>query len=147
MNDRATTGIYPLARHDALPIWGDDDHIGVIGLSANPDGYDPAASGDFGVEYVSGLHPTSDYNVGVLEAVLTDDFSYLKNTVLSASNLEAGKYTNYTGTGAAIGDAAHYLENGAEAREDARKVIVLMSDGAANRPTGNGPGYARTMAS
>lgn len=132
---------------DAIEELGGQDHIGVMGLSANPDRYDPARKGDSGTLYDSGLHPTSDYNVGVLEAVLDDDFSHLRDTVLSQSNLEAGKYTNYTGTGAALGDAAHYLIHGAESRETAKKVIVLMSDGAANRPMGNGPGYAREMAS
>lgn len=132
---------------DVIESLGGEDHIGVMGLSANPDQYDPEDEGHFGVEYVSGLHPTSNYNVGVLEAVLSDDFDYLRDTVLSSSNLEAGKYTNYTGTGAAVGDTAHYLTNGAEAREAARKVIVLMSDGAANRPSGSGPQYARAMAS
>lgn len=125
---------------------GLEDHIGVMGLSANPRKYDPKDEGHSGVEYKSGLHRTSDHNVGVLEAVLDDNFSYLKNRVLSQRNLPAGKYTNYTGTGAALGDAAHYLAYGAEAREGAKRAIVLMSDGAANRPSGNGPGYARTMA-
>ncbi|NQT16922.1 MAG: VWA domain-containing protein [Planctomycetes bacterium] len=125
---------------------GPEDHIGMMGLSAHPAQYDPEDEGHSGIEYNSGLHPTSNHNVGVLEAVLDDNFSYLRNTVLSQGNLPAGKYTNYTGTGAALGDAAHYLAYGAEAREGAKRAIVLMSDGAANRPSGNGPGYARTMA-
>ncbi len=32
------------------------------------------------------------------------------------------------------------------ARDDVEKVIVLMSDGIANRPDNNGPGYAKEMA-
>ena len=131
---------------DVIEDLGGEDQIGMMGLSANPRKYDPRAERHIGVEYSSGLHPTADHNVGVLEAVLDEDFSYLRNTVLSTSNLEAGKYTDYTGTGAAIGDAAHYLTYGSEARAEARKSIVLMSDGHANRPSGNGPGYARTMA-
>ena len=148
-----TEGRIAALRHSA-PVFvdifdqaDDNDQIGVMGLSADPDSYDPVARGDLGMLYASGLHPTANHHVGVLEAVLTTDFSYLRNTVLSKTNLEAGKYTNYTGTGAAIGDAAHYLTYGAEAREDVGKVIVLMSDGYANRPDGNGPGYARAMAS
>jgi hypothetical protein len=117
-----------------------------MGLSANPNLYDPVESGHFGVLYASGLHPTGDHNVGVLEAALTQDFNYLRDTVLTASNLEAGKYTNNTGTGAALADAAHYLTYGAGARGDVHKAIVLMSDGYANRPTNNGPSYARSMA-
>lgn len=86
--------------------------------------------------------------MGVLEAPLTNSFNYLRTSVLSSRNLEVSKYTGWTGTGAAIGDAAHYLEYGAEARDEdeVEKVIVLMSDGYANRPSSNGPGYARTMA-
>ena len=131
---------------DIIEDLGDDDQIGMMGLSANPKEYNPAARRHSGIEYVSGLHATADHNVGVLEAVLDNDFSNLHNNVLTERALEAGKYTNYTGTGAAIGDAAHYLTYGAEARDDAEKIIVLMSDGQANRPNGNGPGYAKTMA-
>ena len=141
------------ALQNAAPVFVDvikqlegEDRIGVMGLSANPILYRLDWRNDVEKLYASGLHRTADHNVGVLEAVLDDNFSYLTNQVLSSRNLEAGKYTNYTGTGAAIGDAAHYLTYGAEAREGASKVIVLLSDGAANRPSGNGPGYARTMA-
>ena len=131
---------------DIIEEADDNDQIGVMGLSADPSRYDPVAEGHFGMPYSSGLHPTANHNVGVLEGVLTSDFNYLRNTVLSSDNLEAGKYTNYTGTGASIGDAAHYLTNGSEARDDVEKIIVLMSDGYANRPDGNGRGYALTMA-
>jgi Mg-chelatase subunit ChlD len=82
----------------------------------------------------------------VLEATLTDKFDVLRSTALSASNLTASRYTGWTGTGAALGDAAHYLKYGAAARKNVQRVIVLMSDGHANRPSSNGPGYARTMA-
>jgi Flp pilus assembly protein TadG len=131
---------------DVIEELGGEDHIGVMGLSANPNQYDPADLGHSGTMYDSGLHPTADYNVGVLESELVDNFSQLKNSVLNASQLEAGKYTNYTGTGAATGDAVHYLINNSDARGNSVKAIVLMSDGAANRPSGNGPGYARQMA-
>ncbi|NQU19958.1 MAG: VWA domain-containing protein, partial [Candidatus Nealsonbacteria bacterium] len=96
--------------------------------------------------YASGLHPSSDCYAGVLESALSTNYNRLRNNVLSSRNLEAGKYDGWTGTGAAIGDAAHYLNNGTYARDEAEKVIVLMSDGHANRPSSDGPGYARTMA-
>ncbi|MFH1266133.1 MAG: VWA domain-containing protein [Planctomycetota bacterium] len=122
------------------------DQIGVMGLSADPDDYDPVEEGHSGTLYSSGLHATANYHVGVLEAVLTTKFDYLRDTVLSRANLEARKYSGGTGTGAAIGDAAHYLTYGSEARDDVEEVIVLMSDGYANKPSGNGPGYALAMA-
>src|SRR3712207_8771452 len=41
-NDTATTEIYTLSLHDALPIWGDDgdpgvDHVGRVPGAAHPD--------------------------------------------------------------------------------------------------------------
>lgn len=131
---------------DVIEELGGEDQIGVMGLSANPDQYDPAGRGHTGTMYHSGLHSTADHNVGVLESGLDDQFSQLRNSVLNANHLEAGKYTNYTGTGASIGDAVHYLMNTPDARSQSIKAIVLMSDGMANRPSGNGPGYAREMA-
>jgi Mg-chelatase subunit ChlD len=124
-----------------------EDQIGMIGMTADPSTYDPAAKGHDGIPYASGLHPSSNHGVGVLEAVLDNNFSHLKNPELGADQLVAGKYRGGTGIGAAIGDASHYLTFGPEARQNARKIIVLMTDGEANRPTGNGAGYARTMAS
>ena len=131
---------------DIIEELGGEDFIGVMGLSANPNQYNPVQRGHTGVMYESGLHPTADHNVGVLESGLDDRYSRLKNSVLNQNQLEAGKYTDYTGTGAAIGDAVHYLINSSDSRENAVKALVLMSDGAANRPSGNGPGYARQMA-
>lgn len=131
---------------DVIEELGGEDHIGVMGLSAHPNQYNPASRGHTGTLYNSGLHATADHHVGVLESGLDDRFSRLKNSVLNANNLEADKYTNYTGTGAAIGDAVHYLVNSSDARGNSVRAIVLMSDGAANRPSGNGPGYARQMA-
>jgi Mg-chelatase subunit ChlD len=61
--------------------------------------------------------------------------------------MPAGKYSGGTGIGAGIGDAAHYLTYSSEARPDAEKAIVLMTDGEANRPSANPAGYALTMAS
>ncbi len=123
-----------------------DDQIGMMGLAADPGDYDPVAEGHSGVEYESGLHPTDDHYVGVLEAILSDDFDNMRNNVLTEANMPASKYTGWTGTGASLGDAVHYLVNGSEARSFTRKAIVLMSDGHANRPSDNGPGYAMTMA-
>jgi Mg-chelatase subunit ChlD len=45
-----------------------------------------------------------------------------------------------------LGDAAYYLSTSTLVRADARKTIVLLSDGYANKLTGNGAGYARSMA-
>jgi len=127
---------------DIIDELGGDDLIGVMGLAADPG--DTSPSHDL---YASGLHPTDDHYVGVMERRLTDNYSSLRNSTLGASNLTANKYNGWTGTGAALGDAAHYLENGAEARGSAQNIIVLLSDGNANRPSGSGPEYARTMAS
>ena len=141
------------ALHKAAPTFVDvieemdsDDQIGMMGITANPDTYDPVAAGHSGGPYASGLHPSSDCSVAVLEAVLDVDFSYLKNTALSSKSLEAGKYMGGTGIGAGIADATHYLIYGPEAREKTKKVIVLMTDGEANKPTGAGADYARAAA-
>ncbi|MFQ5733016.1 MAG: VWA domain-containing protein [Planctomycetaceae bacterium] len=131
---------------DIIEGLGGDDQIGVMGLSANPDTYDPQAKGHTGVKYQSSLHPTADHHVGVLEATLTTNYADLRNNKLSSSNLIAGKYTGWTGTGAALGDSVHYLINGSEARNTADNIVVLMSDGHANRPSASGPDYLRTMA-
>ncbi len=124
-----------------------EDQIGMMGITADPSTYDPVSLGHTGTAYDSGLHPSSNYSVAVLEAVLDEDFSYLKLTALGNEQLIAGKYSGGTGIGAAIGDATHYLTYGPEARSDARKVIVLMTDGEATRPSSDPAGYARTMAS
>jgi hypothetical protein len=117
---------------------GGENQIGVMGLSADPSTYKNG--------YDSGLHPTPDHHVGVLESKLTDNFTALKSSVLTEKKLTPGKYQPWTGTGAALGDAAHYITYGKEARSKAEKIIVLMSDGYANRPSANGPQYALDMA-
>jgi Mg-chelatase subunit ChlD len=124
----------------------DDDRIGVMGLATDPGDRWPIRAGRRAPLYNSGLHPTDDHYVGVLESPLTDDFRGLRGTILAKTNLIPGKYTGWTGTGAALGDAAHYLKNGAEGRDDVDKAIVLMSDGHANRPSRNASGYALSMA-
>lgn len=132
-----------------------NDRLAIMGLSADPSTYNflQRYKNLPGQAYNSGLHQSNDTHIGILEAPLTDDFAYLVDHVLSRNNLVAGKYgivpnMSYTGTGAAIGDAAHYLSSQAAQRDDddVQKVIVLMSDGHANRPSNNGPGYARSMA-
>ncbi len=124
---------------------GDSDQIGVMGLSADPNQFDQSAVGANSVLYNSGLHANHNYHVGVLECRLTKQLSNV-HAVLTPNGLRAGKYQGWTGTGAALGDATHYLVNGAESRERAQKVVVLMTDGHANRPPGRGPEYAREMA-
>jgi Mg-chelatase subunit ChlD len=140
---------------DTIAAFGSRDQIGVMGLAAFPNTYNPVTfKHPTCIEYQSGLHPTNDHMVGVLERKLTSDFASLKSTTLTSTNLKAGKYYSYwekyytyhTGTGAALGDAVHYLLHGAESRPVAAKAIVLMTDGMANRPTNNGPGYALQMA-
>lgn len=131
---------------DIIEGLGGDDQIGIMGLSANPSTYDPQAKGHTGTKYQSGLHPTADHHVGVLEAVLSTNYSDLRTNKLSDANLVAGKYSGWTGTGASLGDTVHYLINGNESRSNADNIIVLMSDGYANRPTNGGPDYLRTMA-
>ena len=134
---------------DVIEEFGDDeDRIGVMGLSANPDDYDPVEEGHTGTLYMSGLHSTDDHHVGVLENELTENFDHLRSNVLISANMQARKYGGWTGTGAAIGDAAHYLTYGPDVRdsEDVKKVIVLMSDGYANKPRWRGRRYSRSMA-
>ncbi|MFO7907063.1 MAG: VWA domain-containing protein [Planctomycetota bacterium] len=126
--------------------FGGDDQIAVMGLAADPSKYKPGAKGHSGRLYQSGLHPTPDHYVGVLEAGLKKNLGGLRSRLLHSNMLEAGKYTGWTGTGAAIGDATHLLDHSVKARPSAEKVIVLMSDGRANRPSGHGASYACSMA-
>ena len=131
---------------DVIEDLGGNDQIGVMGLSADPSEYDPADEGHSGSMYFGAGTPSDDHNVGVLEAELTDNFSSLKSGALSSDTLEAWRYTGWTGTGGALRDAAHYLANSTAARADAVRIVVLMSDGIANKPEDNGPQYARDMA-
>lgn len=131
---------------DVIEELGGADRIGVMGLSADPSGYDPVDEGHAGSLYMAAGTPSDDHHVGVLEANLTGNFDDLRSNALSSNTLEAWRYTGWTGTGAAIRDAAHYLAHVSYARENAIRVIVLMSDGDANKPRNNGPSYARQMA-
>ena len=133
---------------DVIEGYNGDDQIGVMGLSANPNDYDPIAEGHNGTIYNGNPMNPATHNGG-LEADLTTNFDYLRDNILSTSSLTAGKYGNLTGTGAAIRDAAHYLINDANVRDKVKKVIVLMSDGHANMPGGPGgagPAYAKRQA-
>lgn len=142
------------ALRDAAPVFVDvieqydgNDRIGVMGYGARIGYYNPITAGHSGSLYLSAplsLKLFSTDWIGVLESPLTNNFNGLRNTVLSSSNLLAGKYDNYTPIGDAIRDSAHYLET--NARSGARKILVVMSDGLANRPTNHGPEYAIDMA-
>ncbi|MEQ1827470.1 MAG: TadG family pilus assembly protein [Pirellula sp.] len=143
------------ALQNAAPIFvnvletvGDNDRVGVMGYGAMKSKYNPAALGHHGLSYTStpsSLYPSNDDWCGVLEAELTFDFDYLRQNVLNQSTLIANKYNGWTPIGAALRDSAHYLD--ANARPEIDKVIVLMSDGHANKPAGDASGYALAMAS
>lgn len=134
---------------DVIDETGDNDQIAVMGYGALPLKYNPVTLGHNGTLYLAApaaLKPVTDGEwVAVLEAGLTMNFGSLKGQALSMGALTAAKYIDgWTPTGAALRDAAHYLDN--NARDDVKRIIVLMSDGHANRPQGNGPGYALEMA-
>ena len=118
-----------------------------MGYGAMISRYDPEARGHDGSPYTdapSSLYPSSDDWCAVLEAPLTYDIDHIRKEVLDSSTLQANKYNGWTPVGAALRDSAHYLS--LNARERVEKIIVLMSDGHANKPNGNGPGYAVDMA-
>ena len=132
---------------DVVEDFKSDDQIGVMGLSANPDYYDPSIEGHSSSLYDSGFHASADHHRGVLESFITKDFDYLRDKILSQSNLQTAKYKGhfedgFTGTGAALYDAVHFLVNHNSGRTNAKKVVVLMSDGHANRPTIDASQYA-----
>ncbi|QDT37618.1 TadE/TadG family type IV pilus assembly protein [Stratiformator vulcanicus] len=145
------------ALHSAAPTFidviedvGDEDYIGVMGYGALADKYDPLALGHLGVSYLKApaqLYPDDpEEYVGVLESPLTKNFGYLRDTVLSVDSLVASKYNGWTPVGAALRDSVHYLVTNGRADNDVKKFVVLMSDGRANKPNGNGRGYAMEMA-
>lgn len=75
----------------------------------------------------------------VLEHGLTDDFASVQSTV---QHRQAGHYDFYTNIGAGIRVGREELDD--NARVGAKKMIVLMTDGQANRPYNTT--YARTYA-
>ncbi len=128
-----------------------DDRIGVMGYGVQKGTYNPAAAGHQGVVYTaspatyfpSGSTYASEW-VGVLEGPLTTDFNILRSGALTTASLVHSKYGGGTPIGAAIRDGVHYLNT--EARSGTSKLMVLMSDGYANKPTSNAAGYALQMA-
>ncbi len=68
----------------------------------------------------------------VLEQSLTEDFQQPIESIVAAR--QAGHYDNYTNIGAGIHTA--WTELDTNARQGAAKMIVLMTDGIANRPGG-----------
>ncbi len=127
------------------------DYVGVMCYGVEKDEYAPADYGYTGVVYTASpasLFPdpskaATDW-AGVLEAPLTDDYDWVINNALSSAALQSNKYGGGTPIGAAIRDGAHYVN--ANNREDIDKLMVLMSDGHANKPSEDGAGYALQMA-
>ncbi len=66
----------------------------------------------------------------VLESPLTDDFAVIDTKL---QNRQAGHYNHYTNIGAGLQKSRIELQN--NARAGAFKMLVLMTDGIANRPT------------
>ncbi|NQV23717.1 MAG: VWA domain-containing protein [Rhodopirellula sp.] len=75
-------------------------------------------------------HPNS--NGAILESGLTHDVSSIKPLYRSR---QAGHYDNLTNIGGGLKVARQELEN--NGRQDAYRVVVLMTDGVANRPSSN----------
>lgn len=73
---------------------------------------------------------TSSESTAKLESELTSDFQLVEDI---SRHLQAGHYDRYTNIGAGIHKARIELEQ--NARTGAFKMIVLMTDGIANRPT------------
>ena len=143
------------ALQNAAPIFvnvletvGDNDRVGVMGYGALKSKYNPVALGHFGVSYTSSpssLYPINDDWCGVLEAGLTFDFDYLRQSVLNPSTLIANKYNGWTPIGVLY--VTRRTTSTQTRRPGIEKVIVLMSDGHANKPVADPAGYARVMAS
>ncbi|HAY80249.1 MAG TPA: hypothetical protein DCY79_10630 [Planctomycetaceae bacterium] len=122
---------------------GGNDQIGVMGISADPGSYNPAAQGHGGVIYTPAMSCGDDF-VGVLESGLTSNFTALKNNALNTNALTAGKYGNSSHSSHpvvnahrfnhALRDSADYLMNGPAGRNQATKVIVLLTDGNPSAP-------------
>ncbi len=134
-----------------------EDRIGVVGYGARKGSYDPKKEGHSGVMYTaspSTLFPdpndTSSDWVAILESPMTNDFLALKNNVLTSSTLTSDKYGGGTPIGAAVRDGAHYLyANHRKHDSNGNKVkmlMVVMSDGYANKPEDNPDQYAIAMA-
>lgn len=79
---------------------------------------------------------TSDDGTGKLESGLTDDFQHVEDI---SRQRQAGHYDHFTNIGAGMEKAREELER--HGRDGAHRMIVLMTDGIANRP--NGPTDAK----
>lgn len=134
-----------------------EDRIGVMGYGARKGSYDPKKAGHTGIMYTatpSSLFPdpydTSTDWVGILEARMTNDFSFLKNNILSSSSLTSDKYGGGTPIGAAVRDGAHYLYANHRKHDShgnkVKMLMVVMSDGYANKPENDPDQYAIAMA-
>jgi Flp pilus assembly protein TadG len=131
--------------------FGDEDKVGVMGYGVRLTSFQQNNHGN-GTPY--SLSPANEFPannnwVAVLENDLTDSFTSLKSNILTSSVLVSSKYGGGTPIGAAIRDGAHYVKNSSFGRDDARDVVVLMSDGEANKPGGSYPlqmaAYAKSL--
>ncbi len=86
---------------------------------------------------------SSPSEAAVLEQSLTEDLGVIQDIAL---HRQAGHYNHYTNIGAGIREARIELDN--TGRAGAKKMIVLMTDGIANRPGGTsyGQNYALEQA-
>ena len=84
----------------------------------------------------------SSNQTAITEHSLTDDFDTVQNTI---QHRQAAHYDSYTNIGAGIQYAREELE--ANARAGSFKMIVLMTDGEANRPSTDPDGFVRQQAS
>ena len=87
------------------------------------------------------IYTHTDASGAILESGLTFDVMNLKPLY---RDRQAGHYDNMTNIGGGIKVAREELET--NARPQSYKVIVLMTDGVANRPTGNPVGFAQDQA-
>lgn len=87
------------------------------------------------------IYTHNSTNAAILETGLVTDLDTVKPLY---RNRQAGHYDNMTNIGAGIKQAR--LELVANARPQAVRLIILMTDGVANRPTGNAEGFALSEA-
>ena len=134
---------------DTVDLNSSNSKIGVMGYGVVPSNFNSSSHGN-GVPYTftpGSLYPEDSDWVGVLEASITSNFTSLKTNALSTSSLVSGKYGGGTPIGAAVRDGAHALINDPGARNNVRKIMVLMSDGHANKPEDeDADAYAVNMA-
>ena len=76
----------------------------------------------------------------LLEQTLTEELAIIESL---AEHRQAGHYDRYTNIGAGIREAWIELDN--HGRQGAKKMIVLMTDGIANRPGGTDSGKAYAL--